>query len=232
MDELKTNVLYYGDNLSILRNREYFPEKSIDLIYLDPPFNSQQAYNILFKENDTAWSPAQLKAFEDTWHWDKAAEDTFQDIILNAPPKVAKLIDAIVSGLGRNDVTAYLVMMTVRLVELHRVLKDSGSFYLHCDPTASHYLKMVMDQVFGPANFRNEVIWRRTHSHNDPRRYGRICDTILFYTKSNAWIWNPQYCSYRETHVASSYRKVEPGTGRLYQEVDLTGSQTWWGCGI
>ena len=153
MDALKTNALYYGDNLEILR--KYIPDNSVDLIYLDPPFSSKRDYNIIFREPTGKQPEAQIKAFEDTWHWDRSAEDTFQDIILHGPPKVGKLIDAMCEGIGRNDVTAYLVMMTIRLLELRRVLKDTGSLYLHCDPTASHYLKLVLDQVFGAKNFRN-----------------------------------------------------------------------------
>jgi site-specific DNA-methyltransferase (adenine-specific) len=188
MDKLKTNVLYYGDNLEILR--KYIPDNSIDLTYLDPPFSSKKDYNIIFKEPTGELSAAQIKAFSDTWHWDKAAEDTFQDIILNAPPKVAKLIDAIVSGLGRNDVTAYLVMMTIRLVELHRVLKDTGSIYLHCDPTASHYLKMVLDQVFGVKNFRNEITWCYGVGGRSQKHFGRKHDVLLFYTKQEIYQFN------------------------------------------
>jgi len=182
MDELKTNVLYYGDNLEILR--KYIPDNSIDLIYLDPPFNSKATYNVLFKEPSGELSAAQIKAFSDTWHWDQAAEDTFQDIVLNAPPKVAKLIDAIVSGLGRNDVTAYLVMMTIRLVELRRVLKDTGSIYLHCDPTASHYLKLVLDQIFGVRNFRNEIVWCYDTGGRAVSHFPKKHDTIFWYSKS------------------------------------------------
>jgi len=218
MDKLKTNVLYYGDNLEILR--KYIPDNSIDLIYLDPPFSSKKDYNIIFKEATGELSAAQIKAFSDTWHWDKAAEDTFQDIILNAPPKVAKLIDAIVGGLGRNDVTAYLVMMTIRLVELHRVLKDTGSLYLHCDPTASHYLKMVLDQVFGPTNFRNEIVWKRTSAHSDPGRYGANIDNILFYTRSDSWTWNQIYRPHDQEYVAR-FRHKDPD-GRLWSDYDLT----------
>jgi len=191
MAELKTNVLYYGDNLEILR--KYIPESSIDLIYLDPPFSSKKDYNIIFKEATGELSAAQIKAFSDTWHWDKAAEDAFQDIINTAPPNVAKLIDAIIGGLGRNDVTAYLVMMAIRLVELHRVLKDAGSLYLHCDPTASHYLKMVLDQVFGPKNFRNEIVWAYTRPGTKrQRQFPRTHDTIFWYSKSSeSWMFYP-----------------------------------------
>jgi len=214
MDTLKTNVLYYGDNLEILR--KYIPENSIDLIYLDPPFSSKKDYNIIFKEATGELSAAQIKAFSDTWHWDKAAEDTFQDITLNAPPKVAKLIDAIIGGLGRNDVTAYLVMMAIRLVELHRVLKDTGSIYLHCDPTASHYLKMVLDQVFGPRNFRNEIVWKRFNFHADARRFGRVSDRLLFYTKTPQFTWNVQTRPFDEKYVESHFT-YKDSHGRLFR---------------
>ncbi len=155
---MQTNVLYFGDNLELLRNREYFPDNSIDLIYLDPPFNSKKDYNILFKENGGVESEAQIKAFTDTWRWTQSAENTYHDIVVNGPIKVSKLIGALHDAIGGNDVMAYLVMMTARLIELHRVLKPTGSLYLHCDPTASHYLKLVLDQIFGAANFQNEVV--------------------------------------------------------------------------
>jgi site-specific DNA-methyltransferase (adenine-specific) len=186
---MKTNVLYYGDNLEILR--KYITDNSIDLIYLDPPFSSKKDYNIIFREPTDKLPEAQIKAFEDTWHWDRAAEDTFQDIVLHGSPKVAKLIDAMCEGIGRNDVMAYLVMMSIRLLELCRVLKDSGSLYLHCDPTASHYLKLVLDQVFGAKNFLNEIVWcydtggRSTTSfprkHEIILRYGRSEDAAFYY---------------------------------------------------
>jgi len=183
MDTLKTNVLYYGDNLEILR--KYIPDNSIDLVYLDPPFNSKKDYNILFKENGGVESEAQVKAFTDTWHWTQTAENTYHDIVTSGPLKIAQLIGALHDAIGQNDVMAYLVMMTTRLIELHRVLKPTGSLYLHCDPTASHYLKLVLDQIFGAANFRNEIIWhygQRT-MHN-PRKWNSKHDIILFYAKS------------------------------------------------
>src|SRR4030042_1677794 len=202
---MKTNVLYYGDNLTILRKKEYFPDESVDLIYLDPPFSSKRDYNLLFKESDQ-WSEAQIKAFSDSWHWGESAEETCQDIELNGPPKVGKLIGAMVDGIGRNDVTAYLVMMTIRLIELHRVLKKTGSLYLHCDPTASHYLKLVLDQIFGPANFKNEIIWKRTTAHNDPKRFGRIHDILLFYSKTDKVKWNTVFASYGPEYIETYYR--------------------------
>jgi site-specific DNA-methyltransferase (adenine-specific) len=181
MDTLKTNVLYYGDNLDILR--KYIPDNSIDLIYLDPPFSSKKDYNIIFREPTGKEPEAQIKAFEDTWHWNRAAEKAYYDIVQNGPPKVGKLIDAMCDGIGRNDVMAYLVMMTVRLLELHRVLKDTGSLYLHCDPTASHYLKLVLDQVFGPANFLNEIVWCYKERELSRRYWNRKHDVIFFYAK-------------------------------------------------
>ena len=147
------NRLYYGDNLEILRNREYFPDACVDLIYLDPPFNSNRNYNVLFKSESGADSEAQITAFEDTWHWGETAEATYDDIIVGAPHKVATAIEALMNLIERNQMMAYLVMMTARLVELHRVLKPTGSLYLHCDPTASHYLKIVLDAIFGHGEF-------------------------------------------------------------------------------
>lgn len=191
MDELKTNVLYYGDNLEILR--KYISDNSIDLIYLDPPFSSNRDYNILYKERSGKWSEAQVKAFSDTWHWGDVTEDTFQDIKLNAPLKVSKLIEAMVDGIGQdNDVMAYIVMMTLRLLEMRRVLKDTGSLYLHCDPAASHYLKLVLDQILGPRNFQNEIVWCYEGRELSKTRWNRKHDTIFLYTKGKKWTFNWQ----------------------------------------
>ena len=150
------NTLYYGDNLDILRL--YIKDESVDLIYLDPPFKSNQNYNVLFKEKNGTDSAAQIKVFEDTWHWDSKAEATYVELTENAPAKVVDLIVALRNALGSNDMMAYLVMMAIRLLELHRVLKRTGSLYLHCDSTASHYLKLVLDSIFSFANFRNEIV--------------------------------------------------------------------------
>jgi len=187
---MKTNVLYFGDNLEILRNRDYFPDGSIDLVYLDPPFNSKKDYNILFKENGGVESEAQIKAFTDTWHWTQTAQDTYHDIVINGPLKVGKLIGALHDAIGHNDVMAYLVMMTARLIELHRVLKPTGSLYLHCDPTASHYLKLVLDQVFGPANFRDEIIWSHQVLGSGKRMFPKQHETIFYYSKSANFVFN------------------------------------------
>jgi DNA modification methylase len=218
---MKTNVLYYGDNLEILRNRDYFPDECVDLIYLDPPFNSKKDYNILFKENGGVESEAQIQAFTDSWHWAKSAQDTYNDVVTKGPPKVGKLIGALYETLGTNDVMAYLVMMTARLIELHRVLKSTGSLYLHCDPTASHYLKLVLDQIFGPANFRNEIVWKRTTAHNDPNRYGRIHDVLLYYSKSTAVKWNSILVPQDQEYINSHYR-YEDNNGRKYRKDNLT----------
>ncbi|MGB6873295.1 MAG: DNA methyltransferase [Dehalococcoidia bacterium] len=218
MDTLKTNVLYYGDNLEILR--KYIPDNSVDLVYLDPPFNSKRDYNILFKENGGVESEAQIKAFTDTWHWTQAAENTYHDIVTNGPLKVGQLIGALHDAIGQNDVMAYLVMMATRLIELHRVLKPTGSLYLHCDPTASHYLKLVLDQIFGPTNFRNEVVWKRGIAHSDSRRYGRIHEYLLFYSKTNDFTWNKQFMPYDPQYTQTYYRYRDE-QGRLFMSDNL-----------
>ncbi len=184
------NTLYYGDNLDILRSS--IADASVDLIYLDPPFNSKRDYNVLFKEKSGEASPAQIEAFTDTWAWDRAAEATYAELVQRGPEHVGKMIGALRGFLGTNDMMAYLVMMAARLVELHRVLKPTGSLYLHCDPTASHYLKVVLDTVFGKDRFRNEVIWRRTSGRKAFKQFGRIHDVLLFYTRSNESTWNSQ----------------------------------------
>src|SRR6266487_6141165 len=147
------NTLFYGDNLFILR--EYIPSECVDLIYLDPPFNSNRNYNVLFRDESGIESEAQIAAFEDTWHWNLETEHTYTELQMEAPDHIAKMIESLHEFIGANQMMAYLVMMAARLVELHRVLKPTGSLYLHCDPTASHYLKIILDTIFGPQNFRN-----------------------------------------------------------------------------
>ena len=216
------NRLYYGDNLEVLR--KYITDESVDLIYLDPPFNSQANYNILYKEQNGSQSASQIKAFSDFWHWDQEAQNTFEDLVSNPsyPPNLKKLIISIHDFLGNNDMSAYLVMMAVRLVELRRVLKNTGSIYLHCDPTASHYLKILMDSIFGPENFRNEIAWKRTTAHSDIRKYGRNADRILFYTKSDDYFFTPQYSVYDEEYVSKTYKnKDEKG---YFMSDNLTGA--------
>ena len=215
------NTLYYGDNLEVLCR--YFDDDSVDLIYLDPPFNSNATYNVLFKEQTGQSSPAQIKAFTDSWEWTQETERAYeQDIILNptVPPSVKDMVSAFRDFVGRNALMAYLVMMTPRLVELHRVLKPTGSIYLHCDPTAGHYLKTVMDTVFGITNFRNEITWKRTTAHSDAKRFGRNTDTILFYTKGDDWTWHQQYQPYDDEYK-SRFRNEDPD-GRLWADDNLT----------
>ena len=192
------NALYYGDNLRILQ--EYVPDNSIDLIYLDPPFNSKADYNILFKEPTGKPSEAQITAFEDTWHWPEA-EATFQEIVRTAPANVVEMMDALRRFVGLNDVMAYLTMMCIRLVELRRVLKETGSIYLHCDPTASHYLKILMDTVFGKRNFRNEIVWHYRRWTAQAKRFQRLHDIILFYSKTNKYIFNQLLIPYTDGSV-------------------------------
>jgi site-specific DNA-methyltransferase (adenine-specific) len=217
MAELKTNVLYFGDNLEILR--KYIPDNSVDLVYLDPPFNSKKDYNILFKENGGVESEAQIKAFTDTWHWTQAAENTYHEVVTKGPLKVGKLIGALHDSIGNNDVTAYLVMMTIRLVELHRVLKPTGSLYLHCDPTASHYLKLVLDQIFGVRNFRNEIVWRRSQTRSSISRiFKRAHDVIFVYSKALDYYFQIQYKGLSETSLKLYSKKDNRG---LYQPVPL-----------
>jgi len=214
---LRTNVLYYGDNLDILRRREYFPDESIDLIYLDPPFNSNRSYNVLFRESTGAASEAQIEAFEDTWHWGPPAARAYEDAQSGPHQKVARMLRAMVDGLGHNDVTAYLTMMAVRLVELHRVLKPTGCMYLHCDPTTGHYLKLILDSVFGPTSFRNEVVWKRSapkgHAYT---RFPSAHDLLLAYGKAVQPTWNAQLTPHSDAYVESHYTHVEPETGRRY----------------
>ena len=223
-----TNTLYYGDNLEVLRR--YVPDESVDLVYLDPPFNSNASYNVLFRERSGEESPAQIKAFTDTWEWTQESERVYErEIITNpdAPSAVKEMIWAFRQFVGPNAMMAYLVMMAPRLVELRRVLKPTGSIYLHCDPTASHYLKLLMDTVFGPEQFRTEITWKRTSAHSDTRQgrqqHGRVHDLILFYSKSDTWTWNPLYTEYDEDYTDRFYRHVEPETGRRFRLGDLTG---------
>ncbi len=199
------NTLFYGDNLEILR--EYVSDESIDLIYLDPPFNSSRSYNVLFRNEAGKESEAQITAFDDTWHWGESAEQTYHDLITQGQPQVSKMIAALRDFVGTNQMMAYLVMMAARLVELHRVLKPTGSLYLHCDPTASHYLKIVLDAVMGPENYRNEIVWRRQSAHSDAKtKFPDVTDTILFYAKSKQAEFRPQYGEHDQKYIAKFYR--------------------------
>ena len=218
------NALYYGDNLAVLR--EHVADESVDLVYLDPPFNSNASYNVLFREKTGEESPAQIRAFTDTWEWTQETEHTFEhDIIGNpaVPPAVKDMISAFRQFIGRNAMMAYLVMMAPRLVELRRVLKPTGSIYLHCDPTASHYLKLLMDAVFGMVNFRSEITWRRTNAKGLAfKGYPHNSDNLMYYSKGERFCWNRPFLPHAPEYVEQFYRYVDSETGRRYRLSDLT----------
>ncbi len=215
---MEKNCLYYGDNLIVLR--EHIKDESVDLIYLDPPFNSRQDYNVLFAERDGTRSASQIMAFEDTWEWNMDAERAYEEIVERGG-RVSDAMRAFRTFLGHSDMMAYLAMMAPRLIELHRVLKETGSIYLHCDPTASHYLKILMDGVFGTMAFRNEIAWKRTSGHNDAaRQFGAVTDSILFYTKGNNYPFNVQYVPYSQSYIATFYVHSDPD-GRRWRRSDL-----------
>ena len=215
------NTLYYGDNLDILRR--YIADEAVDLIYLDPPFKSNQDYNVLFAEQNGSRSAAQIKAFEDTWRWDQAAARSFQEVV-EAGGRVSQVMQGFRQSLGENDTLAYLAMMAPRLVELRRVLKQNGSIYLHCDPTASHYLKMLMDAVFGPAAFRNEIVWRRTpfagSSKARAKQFPRSHDILLFYTNSDQYLFKHILLGYAEDYY-KRFRNPDYDPRGPYQSVLL-----------
>ncbi len=214
------NTLFYGDNLAVMR--EYIADESVDLIYLDPPFNSNRNYNILYKDESGNESDAQITAFKDTWHWNiKSTEPEFRELAAIGDG-LGRLMETLVDVMGRNQMTAYLVMMANRLKELHRVLKPTGSIYLHCDPTASHYLKLIMDMIFGARNFKNEIVWKRTSAHNNANKYGRIHDILLYYAKNNNAkpTFNTVYVNYDTEYISSEFREDEQG--KLYKTEDLT----------
>ena len=217
------NSIYFGDNLEILRE---FPDNSVDCGYADPPFNSGRNYNI-FLQN----SQAQKKAFTDIWRWDDAAREArafVQEQDTQTYQRLNKCLqgyDCVLQNAttgADGEMRAYLAFMGPRFAEVHRVLKETGSFYLHCDATASHYLKGLLDAIFMSKHFRNEIIWKRTSAHSGSGKYGRIHDTILFYTKSSKYVWNPVYTSHDAEYVKKAYRyEDEKGPYRL---IELTGA--------
>lgn len=219
--------LYYGDNLEVLR--EHIPSESVDLIYLDPPFNSNATYNVLFKSPKTGeGADSQIKAFDDTWHWGEDDAIAVNELMHSGHEDIANLIQALRRFLGENDMMAYLVMMAIRLLELHRVLKPTGSLYLHCDPTASHYLKLILDAIFGHENFRNEIVWKRAETvkgnfGQGSKRFDCNTDNIYFYTKSNSYTFNPIFQQYSLDYINSFYKHSDPETGRRYQLISMTG---------
>lgn len=223
--QIAQNTLFYGDNLTILR--DHIPNEAIDLVYLDPPFNSNRSYNVLFKDESGRESEAQITAFDDTWHWNMATEHTYNELVTYWPGQVGSMIGALRQSIGINQMMAYLVMMAARLVELHRVLKPTGSLYLHCDPTASHYLKIVMDAIFDIKNFQNEISWKRTTTKSDFRQgaknWPRIRDVILHYAKDidRQTVFNQPFATYSDEYLESKYRSVD-STGRRYMLDNLT----------
>jgi DNA modification methylase len=214
------NKLYYGDNLDILR--EHVATQSVDLVYLDPPINSNRAYNVLFNDKRGEESSAQIEAFDDTWTWSFETEALLLQLLNGgAPAVVADVLEAMRKFLGENDVLAHLTMMTARLIELHRVLKPTGALYLHCDPTASHYLKVILDAIFSPSNFRNEVIWQRTAATGDARnRFRRNHDVLLFYSAGTGMFFNRQAIPHTEEYRARFRHDDHDGRGP-YQEAPL-----------
>jgi site-specific DNA-methyltransferase (adenine-specific) len=219
----RMNKLYYGDNLTVLRG--VFDDESADLIYLDPPFNSQASYNVLFRSTAGEQSRAQIEAFDDTWHWGDEAELAFDGAMHGPNSDAAELLRAMRAFLKENDVMAYLSMMAVRLLELHRVLKPTGSLYLHCDPTASHYLKMLLDAIFGAPNFRNEIVWKRKagrgETNNAAIRFGVSHDAVLFCAKSGKALFNRQYRKSNPHYIATKFTHTDEN-GRIYRLDNLT----------
>jgi site-specific DNA-methyltransferase (adenine-specific) len=220
------NTLYYGDNLEILRNE--IKDESVDLIYLDPPFNSKASYNLLFKSPKGHEAHAQITAFEDTWHWGEQAEKEFGELVHQPNTDISEMMQSLRRFLGENDMMAYLTMMANRLLELHRVLKPTGCLYLHCDTTASHYLKFVLDGVFGVGNYRNEIIWQRrtgtSSAIHQSNRFGTCTDTIFFYAKTELGKFHPQYNSDDpgyQRYIERYFTHTEPD-GRRFRDADLS----------
>ena len=218
------NQLYYGDNLKIM---ERMPLSCVDLIYLDPPFKSDQNYNLVYKTLTGKPVPEQAQAFCDTWDMDAEKERLAKTMPIlmrekGVPDYYVEFWRLWVQALRHTQphLMAYLIYMVQRLLYMKTLLRQTGSLYLHCDPTASHYIKVMMDGIFGHNNFRNEIIWKRTSAHSSSKRYGPIHDTILFYSKSQNFTWNQQHTKYNEEYVRQFYRNVDEN-GRRYTLSDL-----------
>ena len=219
------NALYFSDNLDVLR--ESIVAESVDLIYLDPPFNSARDYNILFSSPKGQSSEAQITAFEDSWHWGAQAEREFGEIVRCANTHFSEIVQALRRFLGENDMMAYLTMMANRLLELHRVLKPTGSLYLHCDPTASHYLKIVLDGVFGKQCYLNEIIWKRTTAKSQSfKRFPNDHDTLLVYAASANHVFHRQFTPHSHERIEQHYSNIEKESGRRYSLDNLTAAGT------
>lgn len=217
------NYLYFGDNLDILRR--FVKDESVDLIYLDPPFNSKRDYNAVFTGKGGQKATAQVQAFEDTWCWDDSAASAYDELVFKGTnARAAEFLISMRKLLGTNDMLAYLTMMTIRMVELHRVLKPTGSIYLHCDSTMSHYLKIMMDSIFGCDRFRNDIGWKRSAAHNDTKsRYGRVTDRVLFYVKAKGNTFNTQYTPYSQEYIDDEWNLLP--SGRYYKAENMLDPQ-------
>ncbi len=217
-------TLFYGDNLDVLRNE--FPDHSVDLVYLDPPFNSNASYNVLFRDESGNTAPSQIRAFDDTWHWGPDSQQALDDLIGadSLSPAAGELLESLIRVLGRNAITAYLCMMGVRLAELRRVLKPDGGIFLHCDDAASHYLRALMDAIFDASRYRADIIWKRTSAHND-KLFGRVSDHILYYGDASREEPDAVRLPLDPQHVSSKFRH-EDERGRFRADADLTGAGT------
>lgn len=225
---MQNRTLYFGDNWEILRKK--ILDESFDLIYLDPPFNSNRSYNVLFHEGIQD-SPAQTKAFEDSWHWTAESKHTFDYLVSKTNENISNLMLALEKTIGHNDMLAYLTMMAVRLIELHRVLKNTGSLYLHCDPTASHYLKIVLDVIFGKQNFRNEIVWCYATPSGAKNCFPTKHDVILFYTKSeNYFFESPRIPHKSGLHNTGQVFKSDNENPEKIKEMEKMGKKVedWW----
>ena len=225
------NRLYYGDCLTIMSE---WPSNYVDLIYLDPPFNSNRQYNSIYKDETGRLLPDQVEAFCDMWELDAESERVIRTMPVlmrenGIEDSVAEFWKLWMRALRDTQprLLAYLSYMAQRLLIMRRILKPTGSLYLHCDPTASHYIKALMDAIFGHQNFRNEIIWRRYGVHNDAgqgsKNYGRVHDILLMYTRSDSATWNQGYMPLDEKYVEKGYRNVDPKTGKRFTTTPLTG---------
>ena len=205
--------LFQGDNLDILRL--HVEKESVDLVYLDPPFNSNANYQA-----------SDLRAFSDTWRWDPLVAGSYRAFVSSrdVPDRARRALIAFHDLLGPGDMLAYLVMMAPRIVEIHRVLKATGSLYLHCDTSASHVLKLLLDAIFGTEHFQSEIIWKRTHAHGSAKRFGPVHDVILFYSKTEAYLWRYPQAGHSEEYIRKHFKQVDAKTGRKFQAITLTGS--------
>lgn len=196
--------LFAADNMEMLAALD---AGSVRLVYLDPPFNSGRSYEALL--GVSGLGHRRSGAFVDSWRWNDTTDGQLRAISKGGPRQVAEFLEAIVSTLGRCELAAYLVMIAPRLIEARRVLADDGALFLHCDPSASHYLKVLLDLIFGPDNFRNEVIWKRTHAHSGSRRFGPVHDVILFYSRTAAYNWNQLYTPYSREYIDKYFRNTD-----------------------